>query len=603
MTSRLYWGRLPPELQLLVLELVAGPDPQPDREPRYGSGRETLETQETEDTEDTEETGAHAYVWAPYAAVSREWQAFFEQRTFASLALFNDDVEPFCTSIKRRAARLACVGRLRLTIDLPTYTCKECNKDENAATMKRNNRVFTDVLWRLLYGLAVPVPAAHTQGTLQLELGVRSVSDGQHALRDCRIRNPFVTMSSRRKLWKYIYGDRTGIRYQPPSCSKVGRWDFNRLIPVPAASRRRILGTRPLVLDFDGDRHLRHQMHRDPPVAAVVQTLVQSRRFYRTVQPDTLSYLLQNCLPGVQQLRLEPWWPVDAASLGRLEHGYGRLLANLARSAPSLRELHIFLENSCRFHRDHDRFGVNPTPMGKDYQQFRERSQLARRLAEGSNHLEHLELINMAFFVEADAFFTAVARLPTTITTTATETETIKKTPHTMWPKLTTLIITSSTLSPKSSLEDIERLLLAAADVTERMPELRAMEIWNVVRKGSCRFTVTAIREESGQSGQSGQPPEARLRLSATWPCFSALSDNVLCAWESVTQKWLKKTHPWTDEEGRLVVERELLELATKWQMDARVGVLESKSLIGANMLKQSFQDMQAERCRLWLTQ
>lgn len=178
------------------------------------------------------------------------------------------------------------------------------------------------------------------------------------------------------------------------------------------------------------------------------------------------------------------------------------------------------------------------------------------------------------------------------ITTSATETGTMKKVPCAIWPKLTTLIITYSTLSPKPSLENIERLLLAAADVTERMPQLEAMDIWNVVRKDSCRFTVTAIREECGQPGQSRQPPAARLQLSATWPCFSALTDNVLCAWESVTQKWLKKTHPWTDEEGRLVVEREFLERAARFEMDGRVGVLESKSLIGANMLKQSFQDM-----------
>ncbi|CAK7245196.1 MAG: hypothetical protein STHCBS139747_006768 [Sporothrix thermara] len=104
----------------------------------------------------------HTYFWAPYAAVSREWQLTFERRTFASLALFNDDVESFCAAVTRYANRLEYVGRLRLTIDLPTYTCDDCGTDEDAATIERNN-----------IGVATGMEAATCSGNLALRYQTR----------------------------------------------------------------------------------------------------------------------------------------------------------------------------------------------------------------------------------------------------------------------------------------------------------------------------------------------------------------------------------------------------------------------------------------------
>lgn len=113
------WDSLPAELRLTILEYVAGANPNHAQlGPRESSAR-------------------HTYDWAPYAAVSRDWQVFFERRTFAAIALFNDDVQPFCDAVGRCAHRLAYVARLRLTIDLPEYTCDESETDEDAATVKR----------------------------------------------------------------------------------------------------------------------------------------------------------------------------------------------------------------------------------------------------------------------------------------------------------------------------------------------------------------------------------------------------------------------------------------------------------------------------------
>lgn len=74
--------------------------------------------------------------YTPYATVSREWQAFFERYTFATLCLFNEDVQPFCHAIERYPDRLEKIVRIRLTIDLPEYSQIESETEEDAATVE-----------------------------------------------------------------------------------------------------------------------------------------------------------------------------------------------------------------------------------------------------------------------------------------------------------------------------------------------------------------------------------------------------------------------------------------------------------------------------------
>ncbi|EPE04830.1 hypothetical protein F503_06379 [Ophiostoma piceae UAMH 11346] len=105
--------------------------------------------------------------WTSYAAVSREWQVFSERRTVAVIGLFNDDVKPFFDTAWRGTDRLAYVGRLRLTIDLPEYTCSKREADKDVAPVERG-MMFLEGTFNCADGI-------------QLELGVRSISDGQNA--------------------------------------------------------------------------------------------------------------------------------------------------------------------------------------------------------------------------------------------------------------------------------------------------------------------------------------------------------------------------------------------------------------------------------------
>ena len=539
----------------------------------------------------------HTYFWAPYAAVSREWQLTFERRTFASLALFNDDVESFCAAVTRYANRLEYVGRLRLTIDLPTYTCDDCGTDEDAATIERNNIVFTAVLWRLLSGLAAwegPGPDCRNQNNarghavrgIQLELGVRSPSDGQHALQDYRIRYPYGRISSWRTMLRYhsITNPQRGLCKHGWKPWRVGG-ELHRNRAIPLAAHRRLFGTRPLAFDAEGvatgmeaatcsgNLALRYQTRRDPPVSAIVRKLVLGRRFYRAVHPDTLYHLLHICLPSVQEVHLEPWRPLDAVSFDIMERGYRMLLADLP---PSLRCLTIFLENDRIFHpedRRADGSAVGPS----DLIFQRPSHRIGRRLAKGSNQLA---VINVAFLVEAADFFSTVACLPT-------ETHT--------WPQLTTLILTSAMLTPTAAFAAVEQVLLAAATAAQRMPKLSEFELWNASQRKACRFSVTLPPKAS--TSEDGRGPNVHLKLSSTWPLEAVLTEEVVRAWQKVAQLWLSRDYgesTWADERC-LVVESEIWDEGYRYVLNGRSLVLESDMLVIKHMFQQSLLDRTME--------
>lgn len=446
-----------------------------------------------------------------------------------------------------------------------------------ANTTHSHNVVFTRYLWLLLRALAAWKSPGQEErrlrmrndimfraGTfnsavgIQLELGVRSISDTQHAFRDYRLQNPYFNTCHDREFFHYICHTLRRMS------TKHGWLRGIRVTPPPPAAIRRVLGARLLELDADGlggetetememetetERGERYLMRHEPPSAAIVRKLVLGRRFYRAVHPATLSNLLRVCFPRVGFVHLEPWRPVDAANLGAMERGYCTLLANLP---PSLFRLSIFLETNCIIHQDGNG-GVRP---GAALINRRPSPRLGRQLAESSGSLA---VINVAFLAEADDFFAAAACLPA---------ET--------WPRLRTIILTSSTLTPTSSPADMEQLLLAAAAAVVRMPQLRQVELW--FARGPHAFVFTAR--------------VAHLSVRATWNVAPALTADVVRAWKAVSQKWTHrslrvKIRPWAYPFRRT-------------KMDARMMVLDGYTLASEEMFKQSIQDMQLERGGSW---
>ena len=526
--------------------------------------------------------------------------------------------------------------RLRLTINLPEYTCEVCGTEEDAETQKRNDVIFTAVLLQLLHGLAactVPVSSSSSSSSssaaaaearnqdMQLELGVRSVSDGQHAWQEYRIVHPYGTISSRHEYWRNFFRTmqlRRNCRYGwEEREGREGREGQDGILPVypriglPAAIYHRIFGARPLALNADGaveveakdtketkegrsscSRRRRYRMRHNPPVAAIVKTLVVGRRFYRAIHPATLHRLLHDCLPGVRTVHLEPWRPLQKANFDTLERGYSRLLATLP---PSLRCLNVFLESDRNLHdprRDFDGTLFGPNALVHR----RASPYLGRRLAEGSNGLA---LINVAFLCDAGDFFAAASSL-----SAATH----------AWPRLATIVLTAAELAPTSSLDVMSLLLRTAAAVAARMPQLREVELWNVCKYDACSFSLTLAplaaansRDTPGETPEKTQKPEAHLTLRSTWPLQSLLTHRVVDAWRAVAREWVRRTWPAAGEshlEDCLVVTYETIQLP-KYPlmvgMDGRMLVLNGGTLAGKYMFWQSRQGMEMERFHHWI--
>lgn len=94
------WGKLPPELRLMVFEEVVL-DYEHKRQP---------------------------YAYSVYASVEREWQLFFEGENFRRLTLRPSCLGRFDEIVRgRKRRRLDDIRRLSLLVELEEYDCSVCN--------------------------------------------------------------------------------------------------------------------------------------------------------------------------------------------------------------------------------------------------------------------------------------------------------------------------------------------------------------------------------------------------------------------------------------------------------------------------------------------
>lgn len=117
------WVSLPIELRHMILSLVSLPA-RVERSDRDGSPRT-----------------------ARYAAVSREWQLFFEARTFRRLVLGTDPVDAFRAIVERDSTRLGYIRKLWLRVQLPRYDCRDCDAAEDEATRTRYVRAILPIMF------------------------------------------------------------------------------------------------------------------------------------------------------------------------------------------------------------------------------------------------------------------------------------------------------------------------------------------------------------------------------------------------------------------------------------------------------------------------
>lgn len=104
-----YWSRLPAEIRLIILDMVA---------------------------EDYRFHCSEPHVRAGYATVCREWQPVFEQRNFQRLTI---DQERVCQmeKIMGKNGRRDYLEHIFLRVRLDEYDCTVCQFKEDEKTKKR----------------------------------------------------------------------------------------------------------------------------------------------------------------------------------------------------------------------------------------------------------------------------------------------------------------------------------------------------------------------------------------------------------------------------------------------------------------------------------
>jgi hypothetical protein len=91
----------------------------------------------------------------PYATVSREWQAYIEQRTFAILKLNTPQrLKEFSQVVACNKQRQSYVQEIRLIIQLQPYNIRARAYFETAAEHSRNNKTFIQAIQNILRILA-----------------------------------------------------------------------------------------------------------------------------------------------------------------------------------------------------------------------------------------------------------------------------------------------------------------------------------------------------------------------------------------------------------------------------------------------------------------
>lgn len=288
------WYRLPPEIQLIIWETVAE---------EFMEERRALKIR----LDARQEPNS----LAASAAVSRDWQGFFERVTFQHLFINSPEVDQFASVISGRKVRLEYIRHLHLHVCLENYDCTQCNKIEDAATVRRNNSTFTRALWMLLAVLATwdsrLVDCTSEEYGMVLELSAGSSSDSQHIFRHFRLYKdyPYNFVSDLDSNLEAYNHHRQRVVANPVNSHgwRNGAW--------PSAERtrgstNRVVWSPALCVDFSS---LSANTGRQVRRLDIVRGFMIRRRFYRAISPRLILWLLASGLRNIRELRIELWSP------------------------------------------------------------------------------------------------------------------------------------------------------------------------------------------------------------------------------------------------------------------------------------------------------
>ncbi|RYO96980.1 hypothetical protein DL764_007381 [Monosporascus ibericus] len=390
---------------------------------------------------------------ARYAAVCKEWQAFFEKILYRRLVLKQTCLDEFDKVVRRRKG---LVQHIWLRIELGTYSCPACMGFEDPLRHTADETV-NEALMKLFLILSTWVkPDVTPHGGLTLEISIYSPSDSQHNFSgDLHLGpDPFETEEDERQRFRThdpYHGWRQGRRLDRPNIAAISS----------------LLTT------------ISPEVREELPSVKVVTSFILRRQTRRALSTESLQKIFKS-LPGLECINYEPWreffrWPRYLQ-----DPGYQNII--LTSLPETLKALTIFED----FNEDYNivhcfnystREWLYPPELVRT-----PNPSVGAALAYRSLSLERFSASNM---VDANDFFRACE-------------------PNWAWDNLTSLTLTSRLLTLcKPHLLPINKMLVDAGTAALRMPHLRTLVIWNGMKRNACafRYQVTANSTTLGWCG------------------------------------------------------------------------------------------------------
>ncbi|EHK26485.1 uncharacterized protein TRIVIDRAFT_63786 [Trichoderma virens Gv29-8] len=451
-----------------------------------------------------------------YAAVSKEWQLYFETFNFRRLILGQSCIQEFSRIVRQH--RRGMVKHVWLRVKLARYLCPACEWPEKPLEIIENNQIFTAALYRLLDILSSWKKSGQhgvSNGGLVLELSAYSPSDSEH-----HFRYPLGKDDYPHKYDENSIVDDT-VKFGPLEDSPENSLSEDNIthefshMPYLGKTRGacRLFGS---LIKLDYRRLDIPKANRRLPGVSVVKGLLHRRRYPRSFHPDTLRKIFES-LHGLENMMLEPLIQDYPCLDKNAQRGFDVFL----RQIGSLKRLSIY--------GDHEYYGKNR------YKPYGMLPSLGWTLADESHSLEHLSI---AFLADAKDFFrdfwpgyapksvdisrSGVQRAlmshlsssqrraigkprksPDFERRLSKEFKLIsgkQRIPYSIykptWPNLESLALTSSLLDEGTDSESINNLLRAAAGAALKMPKLQIMEMFN--ERSSSIFIFQYCRNLAG---------------------------------------------------------------------------------------------------------
>ncbi|RKL41384.1 hypothetical protein BFJ72_g5811 [Fusarium proliferatum] len=399
------------------------------------------------------------------------------------------------------------VRHIYLNVELPEYSCGLCERGISVTIREKNERLMAKAVQKLLIILGT----WSSTSPLTLELNASSASDSKHWFKNFRFsdehdalyaRDPAIPMEATHSDWHDPeHGWENGVQTKSP----------------PFSANERLFGLMDL-LRYIPDINI----VRIPKVNAVTRFMIrrQSRHF---LESSSLEYILSR-FSRLTNFVYETWpeqytsiypepctwtsqyWSAVFLIMSRCANQLvvaiaallGAYMSNTLKSVILFQDSKQYLTESVHQIIQDTGAWINPLQFGSLF----DLPDNTKSIAQTSLRLNEL---SVSFFIDAMDFFEACEEEWT-------------------WDHLESLSLTSSLLfqSINGQKQRIDNLLIAAAKLVLRMPNLTTMVLWNGGTGRACAFIYTRAKHY------------AHITWRGTWDL--EISQQVLQAWEYVAK-------------------------------------------------------------------